>query len=92
MAGLIYGKDGGCDFKCGVVSSISDGATSVVTFGTAFLATPVVALTQASGAKEHCLTATSVSTTGFTITVIKTHTGGSDSIDVYWQASDAGDP
>jgi len=78
----------GRNTKCGISGSISDGGTEVITFTKSFGNTPCIILTQGSGSKEHVLTATSVTTTSFTISVIKGHTGGSDSITVYWLACD----
>ena len=82
---------GGSDVKSGTISSVDDNATASVTFGTVFTGTPKVACCQSSGTKEHTFITSSVSTTGFTVKVVKTHSGGGDSIDVDWIATDAGD-
>ena len=86
-------KVGNFEFmKCGTLSSISDNASTGVVYNTAFMTTPCVTLTQASGSKEHTLYLSDVSTTGFVANVIKAHTGGGDSIDIHWIACDIGDP
>ena len=83
---------GGADVKGGRVNGISDDGTSVVTFNTAFTSTPNVTATQASTTKDHTIIVESISTTGFTIRVLKEHGGGGDTVDVEWVATDAGDP
>lgn len=87
------GGGGGPDVKAGNETGIVEGATRAVSFTTAFSATPNVVVgfsdnsTQISVCSAH-----TVSTTGFTIMVVKSGGGGNASRDVSWIATDAGDP
>ena len=100
--GLVAGSDttlhshtgggGGADIKAGNETTITEGGSRSVTFTTAFSATPNVVVgfsdnsTQISVCSAH-----TVSTSGFTIMVVKSGGGGNSNRDVSWIATDAGD-
>lgn len=87
------GGGGGADVKSGFESAISENSARTVTFNTAFSGTPNVVVgfaddtTQISVVHAH-----TVSTTGFTVQVVKSGGGGSVTRDIYWMATDAGNP
>ncbi len=87
------GGGGGADVKGGVELAISEGGSRTVTFNTNFASTPNVVVscadvsTQLTFAHAH-----TVSTSGFTIDVIKSGGGGNVNRDVAWVATDAGNP
>ena len=84
---------GGADVKGGVELAISEGGSRTVTFNTAFSGTPNVVASCADVSSQLSFAhAHTVSTTGFTIDVIKSGGGGNVNRDVAWIATDAGDP
>lgn len=91
LSGLVGG--GGADVKNGFESAIAENSTRAVTFNTAFAGTPNVVVGFADDTSQISVVhAHMVSTTGFTIQVVKSGGGGSVNRDVYWIATDAGNP
>jgi hypothetical protein len=87
------GGGGGANVKSGFESAVTEGSTRAVTFTTDFAATPDVVVNFADSSTEiSVIAAHTVSTTGFTIQVTKSGGGGSANRDVYWMATDAGNP
>ena len=82
---------GGADVKSERETAIAEGSTRAVTFGTAFAATPRVVVSFDDGSTELSVCQVeSVTTTGFTIRVLKIGGGGNSNRDVAWIATDAG--
>ncbi len=81
------------EMKSGVVSALADGASTTVTFGTAFSSTPnVVATLGTNQAANDMVQVYSISTTAFTVEINQGHGGGGHTWDVQWIATSAGDP
>ena len=84
---------GGADVKSGVELAITEGGSSFVTFNSAFSSTPNVVVSCADNSTQLTFAyAHTVTTTGFTILVIKSGGGGNVNRDVAWIATDAGNP
>ena len=82
---------GGADVKSGRETAITEEGTRAVTFGTAFTATPRVVVSFDDGSTQLSICQVeSVTTTGFTIRVLKIGGGGNTNRDVAWVATDAG--
>ena len=82
---------GGADVKSGKETAITEDSSRGVTFTTAFTFTPDVVVGFADNSTQISVVhAHTVSTTGFTIQVVKSGGGGSVNRDVYWIATDAG--
>ena len=87
------GGGGGPSLKSGLESAITEGTTRAVVFATAFASAPDVVVSFADNtAEQSTCSAYSPTTTGFTIRVDKVGGGQSRSRDVFWPATDAGNP
>lgn len=87
------GGGGGSNVKSGFESAITENSTRSVTFPTAFSGTPDVVVGFADDTSQISIVhAHTVTTTGFTIQVVKSGGGGSVTRDVFWIATDAGNP
>jgi len=87
------GGGGGANIKNGFESSITEDTTRAVTFNTAFSSAPDVVVGFADSSTEiSVVAAITISTTGFTIKVVKSGGGGVKDRDVAWIATDAGNP
>lgn len=79
--------------KSGRENGITEGTTRARSFVTAFATVPHVELTIADALNRTVhLEAQSVTVNGFTISVIKVAGGAAQARDVYWVATDAGNP
>lgn len=82
---------GGAVIKSGLVVGLVDGGSQAVSFGAAFATSPrVVACLASNIAKADIIRVYDISATGFTVAILKDHTGGGDTWDVAWIATDAG--
>lgn len=81
------------DVKSGKELNVADDSTQAVTFTTAFTNTPHVVVCGAEQVNaDDFFRAFNESTTGFTIHIRKGHGGAGHTWDVFWIATDAGDP
>ncbi len=92
-SGIPGGNGSGANVKSGIELAIPDGSSNTVVFATPFASVPhVVATIEGALGAVDIVAVWNVTASQFQLKVYKGHGGSAHTWDVYWIATDAGDP